>query len=215
LDPANVIFIQIVNNADGTASASFRSKVNEANNNTQFWGPNAPSVTGPSMRGTWSVSFLPNTDVTLTAPDGTTNSFSIPIETANAFTGGLTAYFGIMPNSPANIGKGVSLSHVTVSSAGSPILEDDFAGPNLDMAKWQLSAADPAGIKLLTADMAGFWVSWTVPDAGFVLKSTPNLSPPNLTDAGIAPFGATLRLVHVPNGTPSAQQGYFRLFKAQ
>jgi hypothetical protein len=210
-----LIFIQIVNNANGTATAYFRSKVNEPGNNTQFWAPNAPSVTGPSMRGIWTVSFLPNTDVTLTAPDGTTNSFSIPIETAAAFTGGLTAYFGIMPNSPENIGKGISLSHVIVSSAGTPIVEDDFAGPNLDLTKWAVSAADPAGVTLLTADTAGFWVSWTLPDAGFVLQSTPNFFPPNWANLAVSLIGSTSRQAHIPKGTPAAEQGYFQLFKAQ
>ncbi len=209
----NVIFIQIVNNANGTATASFHSKVNEPAGNNQFWAPNTPTVTGPSMRGMWTVSFLPNTDVTLTAPDGTTNSFSIPIETAAAFAGSLTAYFGIMPNSLENIGKGVSLSQVKISSAGTPIVEDDFPGPDLDLTKWVVSAADPAGVKLLTPDTAGFWVSWTLPDTGFVLQSTPNLSPPNWANLAVTLIGSTSRQAHVPKGTPSAEQGYFQLFK--
>src|SRR6185503_7040513 len=186
----NVIFIQILSNPNGSASAYFRVKVNEAGNNTQFWAPNAPAVTAPSMRGTWSVSFFPNTDVILTAPNGATNSFSIPIETALAFMNSLTAYFGIMPNSPANIGQSLTLGHVLVSSAGSPILEDDFAGPNLDTAKWLVSAADPAGVKLLTPATAGFWVSWTLPDTGFALQSTPSFSPRNWTNLVVTPFGA-------------------------
>ena len=209
----NVIFVQVVNNANGTASATFHTKVNEAGNNTQFWVPNNPSVASPTMRGTWSVTFFPDTNVCLTAPNGATNFFGIPAETAAAFSSGLTAYFGIMPNGAANIGKGVTLSHVEVSSAGTSLLEDDFAGPDLDVTKWALSAADPAGVKVLTPDMAGFWVSWTVPDAGFVLQSTPDFSPPNWTDLVATLIGSTSRQAHVPKGTPAAQQGYFQLRK--
>jgi len=209
----NVIFLQIANNANGTATAYFRSKVNEPSGNSQFFTPNTPSVTGPSMRGAWTVAFFPDTNVCLTAPDGTTNCFGIPAETAAAFAGGLTAYFGIMPNTAENIGKGTSLSQVRITSAGTPILEDDFPGPDLDLAKWVVSAADPAGVKLLTPDTAGFWVSWTVPDAGFVLQSTPNLSPLNWANLGVTPIGSTSRQAHVPKGTPTAEQGYFLLFK--
>lgn len=211
----NVIFLQIVNSANGTATAIFRSKVNQPNGNSQFWAPDAPSVTGPSMRGTWSVAFYPDTNVCLTAPNGATNCFGIPAETAAAFMANLTAYFGIMPNSPANIGKGVSLSRVKVSSAGTALLEDDFPGPDLDLTKWVVSAADPAGVKLLTAETAGVWVSWTVPDAGFVLQSTHSLAPIDWSDLMVTPIGATSRQAHVPKGTPTADEGYFRLFKAQ
>jgi len=210
-----MIFIQVLNNANGTATAYFRSKVNEPNGNNQFWVPGAPSVTGPSLRGTWSVAFFPDNGVVLIAPDGTTNSFSIPDATAAAFAANLTAYFGVMPNTPANIGKGISFSQVRISSAGTPVVEDNFPGPELDTAKWLISAADPAGIKLLTPDTAGVWVSWTLPDAGFVLQSTPNLSPPNWSTLTLPLIGSSSRQAHVPKGTPSAEQGYFQLIKQQ
>ncbi|MGH8248285.1 MAG: hypothetical protein ACREUU_17830, partial [Gammaproteobacteria bacterium] len=210
-----LIFIQIVNNANGTATAYFRSKINQPSGNSQFWAPNTPSVTGPSMQGAWSVAFFPDTNVCLTAQNGATNCFGIPAETAAAFPGGLTAYFGIMPNSPENIGKGVSLSHVKVSSAGTSILEDDFPGPELDLTKWVVSAADPAGVKLLTPDTAGVWVSWTVPDTGFFLQSALHLAPLIWSGPMITPIGLTSRQAHVPKDTPSAEQGYFRLLKAQ
>lgn len=208
----NVIFLQIANNANGSATAYFRSKINEPVGNNQFW-VSVPTVTGPSMRGTWSVSFLPNTDVTMTAPDGTTNSFSISNELALAFAGNLTAYFGIMPNGADNIGKGVTLSQVSISSAGTPIVEDSFPGPNLDSAKWVVSAADPAGVRLITADNAGLWVSWTLPDTGFVLQSTPTLSPPMWGPLGVTLIGSTSRQAYVPKGVPTTEQGYFQLLK--
>ena len=209
----NVVFIQIVQNANGTASAYFRVKVNEPGNNTQFWAPGAPSVTAPSMLGTWSVTFFPDTNVVLTAPNGATNSFGIPAATAAAFSSSLTPYFGFMPNSAGNIGKVASLSQVRVSAAGSTIVEDEFPGPSLDPVKWGISAADPSGVKLYPVDTAGVWISWTVPDTGFVIQSSPTLSPPNWTPLGIPPIGSTSRQLHVPKGTPAADQGYFQLFK--
>jgi len=54
--------------------------------------------------GTWALTFNNNTNVTLTAPDGTTKSLTIPDADAANFQGNLIAYFGVRPANEKRIG---------------------------------------------------------------------------------------------------------------
>ena len=169
-DSAHVAYFTITANADGTGRGNFRYKVNSAAGETfKSWTDfNTPA----SPLGTWSLSFSNNTNVTITAPDGTSTALNIPEADAAHFQGDLIAYFGVRPTDTARIGQSATFSRIKITGAAGSI--DDTFG-NLDSATWVRKASNGAGIFITPAD-AEYWVSWPQPDGGFAnLYATDNL----------------------------------------
>lgn len=209
----NVIFLDIQSQSGGAAYASFRYKVNEPAGNSFLYGAGTLGGVGSaSPLGTWSITFSNDTDLTVTAPGGATANFSLPPAAAALFANPLAVWVGAQPNSGGNIGQGVILSSVRVARADVTLLEDNFlADETLDTQKWQVFAGDPNGVRLVGSDGA-FWLSWTIPDSGFVLQRTSNLEDPNSwTGTGwTAPLmGNTKKIfVHQYNDEPQANEFY-------
>jgi hypothetical protein len=213
----NGVFLDIQNQANGTAVANFRYKTNQAGGNSMFYGSGAlGSVTSTNGGvGTWSMTFLNNTNVLLTSPDGNTNTVSFPDEQAvkDAFTDPLIAYFGAQPNSTADIGQGIVLSNAKITGTATPV-DDSFAGPTLDTSTWVLRATQPADVFIPVSD-AAFILSWTLPDANFKLQVAPSLSGP-WTDPGLTntSISGAIKTVTVPwSVLPSKTGGFFRFVK--
>lgn len=174
---ANCVYFTIYDNGDGSASGDFRYKVNNVGGGENFTTLTNGSTdeyvycaSGPL--GKWSLTFNNNTNVTLTAPDGTINSFSISGGDANNFQDPLYVYFGDRPNDNSRIGQSATFNQFTITGAAASI-NDHFT--NLDLSTWLVSAADPNGIVITTPDTK-YWVTWPMPDAGFTnLMATDNL----------------------------------------
>ena len=173
----NLVFLDIGNNADGSGYASFRYKTNLPNGNTMVY--NADTAAGPAgtiatigspkVAGTWSVTFNNNTQVALTAPNGAVTNFTLPNDAAAMFADPMHVYVGAQPNQTANIGQSIAISRVQVTGTTTPI-DDSFNGGTLDPNVWQIAAADAAGIVVVPPDYQ-FWLSWTLPDAGFTVEA--------------------------------------------
>lgn len=165
----NVIFLDIGNNADGTAYASFRYKTNQPSGNSMIYGAGTLGGIGsPTPNGTWSVTFTGNTAITLTAPNGATTSLEMPAEAAAMFADPLHVYVGAQPNQLSNIGQSVSVTHVQVTGVATPI-DDTFSAGALDPAVWQISAGDAAGVLTVPTGYS-YWLDWSLPDDGFVFE---------------------------------------------
>jgi hypothetical protein len=218
----NVIFLQIGNNADGSAYAAFHYKTNEPNGNTMLWNAeptNGPvgslaSIDAPSPLGTWSLTFDHDTNVTLTAPSGSSTNFVFPAESAALFADPLVAVFGSQPNSDASIGQRVILSRIQVSGVPVPI-DDPFSGSTLDTGTWQIVAQDAAGVLVAPPDSL-YWVNWTLPANGYTLQSNTNLDTSSWADSSLTNVLQIdgQRTVLVPaSGLPGTNGGFFRLLK--
>ena len=219
---SNVIFVQLANNADGSATAAFMYKTNLPGGNTMFWNSNPTNgpvgrlatVTDPSAKGTWSVSFKNNTSVTLTTPSGTSTNFSLPSDAASLFADPVDAYFGVQPNNNGNIGQSVHLSRIQINGLPNPV-DESFSGSSLDTAKWQVVAADATGIQVVPPD-AAYWAKWTAPATGFTLQTSSSLKPGSWTDPGltnVVQLGSQKAVVVPKTALPSPNQGSFRLSK--
>lgn len=175
-DSANVTYFTITANADGTGKGNFRYKVNSANAEIfQSW-TDFNCASGPL--GTWALTFNNNINVTMTAPDGTSTTLTIPESDAADFQGELIAYFGVRPTDATRIGQSATFSRVKITGAAAEI-DDTFvsSGPpyDLDAATWARKASNPQGI-FVTAPDAKYWVTWPQPDGGFTsLYATDNL----------------------------------------
>jgi hypothetical protein len=178
----------------------------------------------PSVRGTWSVTFKNNTDITVTTPGGSSTNFAMPAEAAALFADPLHAYFGIQPNSMDNIGQAAIFSRVQITGVPVP-LDDSFGGVRpdpesplqLDGGLWLLAAQDAPGIVLVPADSV-YWLKWTAPATGFALQASSSLKAGSWVDPGLTNIiqVGSQKMVLVPSsGLPSATAGFFRMFKAE
>ncbi|HKQ36790.1 MAG TPA: hypothetical protein VJ063_01860 [Verrucomicrobiae bacterium] len=209
---ANVIFLDIQSQSGGAAYASFRYKVNEPGGNSFLYGAGTlGGVSSPSPIGTWSLTFSNDTDLMVTAPGGASANFSLPPAAAALFANPLAVWVGAQPNAGGNIGQTVVLSNVRVTRAEVVLLEDNFlTDETLDTQKWQVFAGDPVGVRLVGSD-AAFWLSWTIPDSGFVLQRTSNLEDPNswIATGGTAPLIGNNKKIFVHKYNDDQQVGEF------
>jgi len=214
---SSCIFLDIENQANGNAIATFRYKTNQAGGNSMFYGSGSlGSVTSTNGGvGTWSMTFLNNTNVTLSSPDGNSTAVSFPDEQAlrDNFPESVVAYFGAQPNTTAEIGQGIVLSNVKITGTANPI-NDSFAGPSLDTSTWVLRASESADVFIPVSD-AAFVLSWTLPDLNFNLQVAPTINGPwtnpGLTNTSIS--GAIKSVVVPKSALPSTAASFFRFVK--
>lgn len=173
----NLIFLDIGNNGTGGGFASFRYKTNLPNGNTMIYNANPASgpagtiasIGSPSPNGTWSITFNNNTDVTLTAPNGSVTNFSLPAEAAAKFAEPLHVYAGIQPNQLGNIGQSLTLKRIQITGTTNSI-DENFSVPGvLGGTVWNITAGDRTGLVQVPAD-GEFWFAWPLPDTGWTLQ---------------------------------------------
>lgn len=173
----NLIFLDIGNGADGTGYASLRYKTNLPNGNTMVYNANPDngpvgtiaSVGSPTPNGTWSITFNNDTDVTLTAPNGATAAASLPAAAAALFAGSMHVYAGVQPNRLDNIGQSLTIKRLRITGVPNPI-DETFTSPGvLGSETWNVAAGDRAGLIPVNPE-AVFWLSWALPDNGWVLN---------------------------------------------
>ena len=225
----NLIFMQIANNADGSAYSRFMYKTNVSGGGwkDQIFGTNTlANLSSTTILGTWSLKIQYNTNVTWTAPDGSSTNFVFPADSAACFADatGLYAYIGMQPNGDGNVGQSSVIGEIKITGGvdgigtPSPDITDTFATAPLDSATWAVTASDGNGVQVVTAETP-YWLLWTLPDSGFGLQYADSITAPqsqwgdpqNLT-AGIIQIGAVKR-VKVPQALSSLSQLYFQLVK--
>jgi hypothetical protein len=170
------------------------------------------------------MTFLNNTSVTVTAPNGAALQLTLPNAAAiqSAFGGRLTAYFGNQPNSVSQVGQSTTFSRIQISGAPrGQAIDETFPGPSLNQHpttvswQWLTPAASPAGISLPLSNN-GLALSWTLPDTGYSLQFAASLSPAawaDLTLPNISTQGNS-KTVHVTRSAlPNSGRGFFRLIK--
>lgn len=171
-DAAHVVYFTVTGNADGTAKANFRYKVNDAGAEHFHSWTDLPCSAGPL--GKWSLSFQRNTNVTMTTPSGNSLTLTIPAADAANFQGGLIAYYGVRPADPARIGQSATFNRIQITGAAAAI--DDSFSQGLNSTTWVRKASHAPGIFITPAD-AKYWLSWPTPDSGFTnVYATDSLS---------------------------------------
>ncbi len=119
--------------------------------------------------GTWTITFVDNTDFTITAPDKSVVTGSLPPDVANLVSGnavGNTAmltYFGVQPNNPQGIGKPTVINNITVSGTPTTI-NDSFNFGYLDTTNtWTILSDYPADITVNSGNLA-WYETWNTPN---------------------------------------------------
>ena len=208
----DLVNVKFQNSASGGVDFSFNFKTNNPGANVD---QTVATIHDDSALGAWAVTFADNTSVALTTPSGAQTSFVLPQEVANAFNGAMTLHFGTFKNRVTNNAVSATFSRIQVTGVPNPI-DETFPGPGLnpDAANpfWRL-AADPAGLLWVPTGTA-WWLTWSLPDTGFGLQTTSNLSgtwteliPPYIAQ------GSTSKSAAIPVAGLSANAGFFRLAK--
>jgi hypothetical protein len=210
---------------------------------TSFTGPSAPatvpgnSVPSAQIPGTYTLTFTGNDAGTLTTPDGTSGTFVLPTNTAETyFTEGVAEpaqadtynflmYLGGQANDASFIDKAVVYQSITVT--GPPNggqASDNFvndANNSLTLQNWESSwtgnsTTTPSAVVLVPTN-APYWISWSLPAAGFVLADSTSLGANakwiNVsTYAPVAMYGSNAQLISV-NDLSSTNAEFFSLIE--
>jgi hypothetical protein len=229
----NLIFLNINNNSDGSASATFRYKTNEPNGNAMVYN-NTPSnptqlasgigtlgsittTNGTGAIGTWGLTFNNDTNITMFGPGGISTNISLVSEdAAQLFVNPLNVYVGSQPNSLGNIGESVLFTSASVTGLGAGTdFTDNFAtDAGLNANLWMVNAQDPTGV-IQVPPTSKFWLSWPASASAFTLESSSNLG---LGTTGWSPssfvplqLGASFQLLLDATNLVTPGAAYFEL----
>jgi hypothetical protein len=173
----NVLWLQVISGSGTNTScvANLSWKTNSGGSN-----PNqhniALQITNAVLAGTWTVTFLSDTNGTLTAPGASAAPFSIALDDSDAinlFGNPMQVRFGIQNNNnTANGGIPHDWANITISGTAGTQINEDFTkeGTNLlDTTVWDLGHSDGISVIDLVPTNAPFWIKWSLPDSGFSL----------------------------------------------
>ena len=139
--------------------------------------------------GTWTVTFNNNTDFTITAPDSSVVSASLPPDVANLVSGNasgstaMTPYFGIQNNNLIGIGHPAVFNNITINNVITNgtlgALVDNFNTGSLDANKWVKLTDNQADITVNSGNLA-WYLAWNMPnDVGYgPLQAASSISGP-------------------------------------
>jgi hypothetical protein len=214
----NVIFFDLESTATGATSWMFRYKTNEINGNTMIYGTGTLATIGsPTALGTWTVTFLNNTNVTMTTPGGSSTNFNIPDDatgdTASLFASGVKLYYGVQANNASAISDYLVASEFKVTGLGSSDFDDNFvtdAGV-FNSSIWVTNAAAPTCVELLGPGNP-YLLRWTTPAIGYSLIDSGSLAPPawtSVTSHTSFQTGAEVSQFVNNSDLPAGSAGYF------
>lgn len=217
----NVAQLVVMNNADGSATGAFQYKTNQPNGNSMFSGSGTlGTVHSSSPLGTWSLTFLNDTNITLTGPGNVTTNFNLPdAVTAQLFANPLSVYFGNQQNGGYNAGQSTTYAEFKVHGVtASPEFDEVFTTQtSIDTTKWTVDAYAPNNT-FLVRPTDKYWLSWTIPDTGFGAQVSTGLSPANWVDPGLTnivttTLGKKSLVPGMATNFPAASSLFFRMKK--
>ncbi len=218
---ANVAQMVVMNNADGTATGYFQYKTNQPNGNSMFQGSgNLAAITCAHPLGTWSLTFLNDTNVTLTGPGNVSTNFNLPDESvAQMFVNPLTAYFGNQQNGGGNAGESSTYAEFKIQGiTASPGIDEVFTNATvINPANWSVDAYAQNNT-FIVQPTDKYWVSWSIPDTGYGAEVSTNLGAGTWVDPGITnvittTLGKKALLPSMATNFPAADTLFFRLKK--
>jgi hypothetical protein len=219
----NCIFMELQNKANGSAAFTFRWKTNSIpDGNGTYYSSPLGSLSDPNgPLGTWTLSFLNDTQVTMTSPSGLTTNFEFSTDKLAGYVDNTGAalplyfYIGAKPQDSGNLGLSAQVSHVKIEGAGTAIDENFLSESSLDTAVWEIQANNGAnGVQIVPAN--SMWVDWTLPDAGYVLQTNSVIVGGEWKENSATTIQANVRKVLLgASDKPGANQGFFRLVKRQ
>ena len=222
------IYMDLENYNDGSGDWRFRYKTNSPGSNGKFNGGNngyydnlQAELRDPAgVLGTWTLTFVNNTNVTMTSPKGLTTNFVFSSDDVSWFADNSGAplplyyYIGCRENG-AGPGVGAVVSRVSIQGSVDTLDDNFLVDACLDTNKWQMVAAYGPSVQLVPATPKPvYWVDWTLPAKGFTLESGPSLEGPwteSITNQ--LAFSGAVKCLVTGSCLPGASSGFFRMNK--
>ena len=229
---ANVVWVGMQNNADGTVTAGIAWKTNQPANNTQLYAAPGQLIpynvetngfTVPSAVGTWTLTFTSDTDMTLTAPNGAVTNASLPSYVAALYNGYVGADLYSAATVDPNIGQYCTFSAYSITGVGTPVNENfaasgTLSSPYLSLISqgYALTVTNPPNQIFVTAADAD-WFIWSLPSTGYSPVTSASLSSPVWNDLpGTALHNGTQNWLKVSKSSlASPSQGFFAMVQRQ
>ena len=180
-DAANVAQLSMYGNPNGTATASFQYKTNDPDDSSEFPNNTVATLTAPSPLGTWSMTFLNDTNITISyTPLGggatlSTNA-NFPGEAqAQYFANPLTVFMG--NDEDGYLGQSSTYSEFKISgvTASGPLDDVWSTQTSMDTTNWAI-VDYTAGDIILVKTNSLFWINWPLPANGFSVAVSTNLA---------------------------------------
>jgi hypothetical protein len=139
------------------------------------------ATTSTNGRGKWTLTFTNDTDGTVSAPDGTSGSFSLPPDVAALFANPLVICFGTAPNHTGGFGQHITLNRLTITNVAGVNVDDDFTVDDvLNTSLWDPGFSYPVGTGadavVQVSTNSAYWLNWTIPDDGMGLGTKASLN---------------------------------------
>ena len=168
--------------------------------------------------GTWSLTFTNDYAGYIQGPGGVSTNFAlpenVPLENFSLW-GDIFVQFGAFEgrDDTLNDGQSMIFSHVMITNAYGPVIEDNFAGPGLTaLNPWRTTSS--TAVQWVPPAIA-LWLTWTTPDAGYVMEVADNVLGP-YSDSGITiflPVGANKTGAVPAANIPAGNAAFFRMRK--
>ncbi len=182
------IFMDFEEDEDGSGDWRFRYKTNSpysnGANNSYYDDVQAELRDYAGVRGTWTLTFVNDTNVTMTSPTGVSTNFVFSADKVSWFADNsgtalpMYYYLGARGNG-AGGGLGAVLSQTAIEGSVDPLEDNFLADTALDTNKWEVIAQYSPSVQFVPAAPAPvYWVNWTLPANGFALVSSPTLTGP-------------------------------------
>jgi hypothetical protein len=133
---SSMAMISVSLGGNNFASVTIGCKNGSPNNNGNLYDSTNPTfnTTNSPVVGNWSFTFTHNTNILVTAPDGESTNWILPVYTGSdptnvlstAFGSALEVYFGGYNNGTAHNGQRVVFANVGITNGSSALLYDNF-----------------------------------------------------------------------------------------
>jgi hypothetical protein len=218
----NCIFMELQNKADGSATYTFRWKTNSIpdGNGTYYSSPLAALTETNGPLGTWTLSFVNDTQVTMTSPSGSSTNFEFSADKLAGYVDANNAalplyyYLGAKPQENINRGLSAVISRVKLQGFTANIDDNFLADSKFDTNIWELAANNAGSVQLMSADSL-YWIGWTLPDAGFTFQTNSVMAAGGWNENGAPTYtiGSFKKVLVSRGDLPGSSEGYFRLAK--
>jgi len=215
----DIIVLSVFSDTNGAYECQFNWKTNLPNANPPTNEIYHPAILqSPTILGTWSVSFVNDTNVTMSGPGGISTNFTIPLEAVQNNFSPASSFiqFGFHKNDNENDGhnNGVSgtFSHVA-KTGGASVFDDPLNGATLtNLYAWRKT--DQTYVQYVSPTTK--WdMAWTLPASGYRAQVAGDAQGPysDLTPAGSYPATGVNHIYIDESSLPAGNDAYFRLIK--
>jgi hypothetical protein len=162
--------------------SGFTTRVDWKTNSPAAGQPNSAlpvtTTTSTNGRGTWKLTFTSDTDGTVTGPDGTSASFTLPNDPdwAAHFANPAIIDFGTAPNNTAGYGQWITFSKIAISNVVDGAEYDDFTqddvlntglwNPGFSVDSANAGTGNPGSVFQISTNTP-YWANWPAPNATY------------------------------------------------